>query len=225
MILPNSLPYVGKSAFAHKGGMHVDGVMKNPRSFEHIDPELVGNRRNVLLSEVSGKAALLSKLEWLDSSLSKDSPEAESLVEIVKEMEYTGYQFEAATASLELLALKHLGRYKPFFELTDFKVIGERNEEGTENRDFAMIKIRVGDRYEITADEGDGPVHGWISPCAKRSESSTRVLPVFDSSTTRFVLSNRKMQRQRRFAFSSRLPTVRIPGRPFRFRPTSSTPV
>lgn len=159
MILPNSLPYVGKSAFAHKGGMHVDGVTKNPRSFEHIPPETVGNRRNVLLSEVSGKAALLSKLELLGDDVSKNSPEAGELVELVKEMEYNGYQFEAATASLELLALKHLHKFKPFFEVTDFKVIGERSEEGAHNRDYAMIKIKVGDQFEITADEGDGPVH------------------------------------------------------------------
>ena len=159
MILPNSLPYVGKSAFAHKGGMHVDGVTKNPRSFEHLPPETVGNRRNVLLSEVSGKAALLSKLELLGDAVSKDSPEAVSLVELVKELEYNGYQFEAATASLELLALKHLHKFKPFFEVTDFKVIGERSEEGAHNRDYAMIKIKVGDQFEITADEGDGPVH------------------------------------------------------------------
>ncbi|MGI5896573.1 MAG: citramalate synthase [Oscillospiraceae bacterium] len=159
MILPNTMPYVGKSAFAHKGGMHVDGVTKNPRSFEHIPPETVGNRRNVLLSEVSGKAALLSKLELIGSEVSKDSPEASSLVEMVKTLEYGGYQFESATASLELLALKHLHKFKPFFEVTDFKVIGERSEEGTHNRDYAMIKIKVGERCEITADEGDGPVH------------------------------------------------------------------
>lgn len=159
MILPNTMPYVGKSAFAHKGGMHVDGVTKNPRSFEHIPPETVGNRRNVLLSEVSGKAALLSKLELIGSEVSKDSPEASSLVEMVKELEYSGYQFESATASLELLALKHLHKFKPFFEVTDFKVIGERSEEGAHNRDYAMIKIKVGDECEITADEGDGPVH------------------------------------------------------------------
>ncbi len=159
MILPNSLPYVGKSAFAHKGGMHVDGVSKNPRSFEHVPPEMVGNRRNVLLSEVSGKAALLSKLELLGDEVSKDSPEAGSLVEMVKEFEYNGYQFESATASLELLALKHLHRFEPFFEVTDFKVIGERSQEGAHNRDYAMIKIKVGEQFEITADEGDGPVH------------------------------------------------------------------
>lgn len=159
MILPNALPYVGKSAFAHKGGMHVDGVTKNPRSFEHIPPETVGNHRNVLLSEVSGKAALLTKLELLGGGVSKDSPEADSLVELIKALEYNGYQFESATASLELLALKHLHKFEPFFEVTDFKVIGERSAEGAHNRDYAMIKIKVGDQCEITADEGDGPVH------------------------------------------------------------------
>lgn len=159
MILPNTLPYVGKSAFAHKGGMHVDGVTKNPRSFEHMPPEAVGNRRNVLLSEVSGKAALFSKLENLGDEVSKDSPEAGALVELIKDYEYKGYQFETATASLELLALKHLGKFKPFFEVTDFKVIGEQSAEGSHNRDYAMIKIIVGDQHEITADEGDGPVH------------------------------------------------------------------
>lgn len=159
MVLPSSLPYVGKSAFAHKGGMHVDGVTKNPRSFEHIPPELVGNHRNILLSEVSGKAALLSKLELIDSSISKDSPEASSLIDLLKGLEYDGYQFESATASLELFMLKHLHRFDPFFEVINFKVIGERTEEGSGDKNYALLKIRVGDEFEITADEGDGPVH------------------------------------------------------------------
>lgn len=159
MVLPSSLPYVGKSAFAHKGGMHVDGVTKNPRSFEHIPPETVGNHRNILLSEVSGKAALLSKLELIDDSISKDSPEANSLIDMLKGLEYDGYQFESATASLELFMLKHLHRFQPFFEVINFKVIGERTEEGSDDKNYAMLKIRVGEEFEITADEGDGPVH------------------------------------------------------------------
>ncbi|MDR1688386.1 MAG: citramalate synthase [Clostridiales bacterium] len=152
-------PYVGRSAFAHKGGMHVDGVSKSPASFEHIDPELVGNERKVLTSEVSGRSTILSKIKRISPQIEKDSPETEEIMSRLKELEHEGYQFEAAESAFELVIRKHLGKYKPFFELFDFRVIGEypTAEQGASAR--ATIKIMVDGKTEITAAEGDGPVN------------------------------------------------------------------
>ncbi len=157
--LDNSLPYVGSSAFSHKGGMHVDGVRKNPSSFEHIAPESVGNKRNILVSEVSGRAALLSMIREVDSSITKDSPEAQLLTDSLKALEKEGFLFESAAASLELLITKKLGRFHPFFQLERFKVIGEQEAGADSGLSSALIKIKVGEQSEITAAEGDGPVH------------------------------------------------------------------
>lgn len=158
-----NMPYVGSSAFAHKGGMHADGVAKDPKTFEHINPELVGNKRSLLLSEVSGRSAVLSKIHTIDNTLDKNSDETLRITEKVKELEYSGFQFEAAAASFELLVLRELGRYEPHFEIEQYKVIssmdridGKFNYNGKAN---AIVKVKVGNKYEITADEGDGPLH------------------------------------------------------------------
>lgn len=158
--LAGSMPYVGRNAFGHKGGMHVDGVAKNPKTFEHIPPETVGNERCYLLSEVSGRSTVLSKLNSFDRSLDKNSPETKRIMERLKQLESAGYQFEAAGASFELLVLKELGRIQPFFRIEHFHVVSTQNYaiEGLEKAN-AMVKVKVGDRYEITADEGDGPVN------------------------------------------------------------------
>ena len=156
--LLSAMPYVGRSAFAHKGGMHVDGVQKNTAAFEHIAPQLVGNHRQILLSEVAGRAALAAKIQEIIPDLSKDSPQMAGLVDKLKELEFEGYQFEAATASFELVVLKELGRFTPFFAMELFRIIGEQ-DAADRHMASAMVKLRVGDRYEITADEGDGPVH------------------------------------------------------------------
>lgn len=151
-------PYVGKSAFAHKGGMHIDGVNKASSSFEHVDPALVGNERRFLMSEVSGRATILSKIQRVMPSVTKDSPETESIIGRLKELEHMGYQFEGAESSFKLLVHKHLGKYKPFFELIHFKIIGEQpRKNGTSST--AMIKLAVDGKEEITAADGDGPVH------------------------------------------------------------------
>ena len=158
--LAGSMPYVGRNAFGHKGGMHADGVAKNPKTFEHIPPETVGNERSFLLSEVSGRSTVLSKLSNFDGSLDKNSPETKRIMEKLKRLESVGYQFEAAGASFELLVLKELGRFQPFFRIEHFHVVSNQNYaiEGLEKAN-AMVKIKVGDRFEITADEGDGPVN------------------------------------------------------------------
>ncbi len=169
VILDKSMPYVGASAFAHKGGMHVDGVSKKASTFEHISPDAVGNKRNILISEVSGRAAMLSVIHDIDPTITKDSEEARELTGLLKELENEGYLFESAGASLELLITKRLGKFRSFFELQRFKVIGEQ-EGGDGKKDAfgrrpdrgiatAFIKIRVGDQSEVTAAEGEGPVH------------------------------------------------------------------
>lgn len=157
--VPDNLPYVGRSAFAHKGGMHVDGVNKVAASFEHIDPALVGNKRHILLSEVAGRSALLGRIQEVDPSIGKDSPEAQGIVEMLKSLEYQGYEFESAAASFELMIRKFLGRYRPHFEVVLFRIMGEKATGQQQEPSSAMVKVRVGDKYEMTADEGDGPVH------------------------------------------------------------------
>ncbi len=156
--LPGCAPYVGGSAFAHKGGMHADGVVKNPISFEHIPPQSVGNERSLPLSEVSGRAAILAAIRQFDPSLDKNSPQTKAITAKLKKLEQTGFQFEAASASFDMMVLKELGRFTPHFEIDHYKVISSQGENGAEKAN-AVIKIKVGDRYEITADEGDGPVN------------------------------------------------------------------
>lgn len=151
-------PYVGKSAFSHKGGMHTDGVKKNPVSFEHIPPETVGNKRNILLSEVAGRSAVLHKINEIAPELTKDDPETAEIMKMLKEKEQQGFQYEAAEASFELLVKKHLRKFKDFFEINYFKVIGEKI--GREhNPPSAIVKVQVGGETEMAAAEGDGPVN------------------------------------------------------------------
>lgn len=150
--------YVGADAFAHKGGMHIDAVKKNPVSYEHVPPESVGNARRVLMSEVAGRSTILGKINDIDPALTKDSPETHAIIERLKELEHEGYQFESAESSFELLVRKMLGKFTPSFELKEFKVIvNEPSVNGVNSS--AMIKIRVDGEDEITAAEGDGPVN------------------------------------------------------------------
>ncbi len=156
--LPDGMAYVGKSAFSHKGGMHVDGVGKNSASFEHVSPVLVGNERDILLSEVSGRSVILAKIADIAPELEKDSIEVASIVEMLKKMEFRGYQYEAAEASFELLVKNYLGKMELYFDIEFFKIIGETQGE-KQSPASAMVKVRVGDRTEMGADEGDGPVN------------------------------------------------------------------
>ncbi|MCD5401940.1 citramalate synthase [candidate division NPL-UPA2 bacterium] len=162
-------PFVGDSAFAHKGGMHVDAVRKTPLSCEHIRPELVGNRQRVLISELSGKGNVLYKASQFGLDLSKDSPETKKMVKVLKELEHRGYQFEAAEGSFELLMRKSLRRYKKLFELEGFRVSVEKRED---NRliSEATIKVKVGGVREHTAAEGDGPVNALDNALRKALE-------------------------------------------------------
>lgn len=152
----NGMPYVGKSAFAHKGGMHIDGVMKVPASFEHIDPAVVGNSRTLLISEVAGRAAVAG---MLGTDVRAD--DTAEIVKMVKEQEHEGFQYEYASASLQLLVMRRQHHLKPFFEVIYSRTIGEQrgNWEGTGNGSSAVVKVRVGDNCEIGGGEGEGPVH------------------------------------------------------------------
>ena len=151
-------PYVGNSAFAHKGGMHIDGVCKASNSFEHVNPELVGNKRRFLMSEVSGRKTILDKIQELNPNITKESEETEAIIQRLKELEHQGYQFEGAESTFELVIRKQLGKYKPFFELEQFKLMNEQPSK-SEFSASALIKVKVDGKSEITAAEGDGPVH------------------------------------------------------------------
>ena len=124
--LDESMPYVGKSAFAHKAGMHIDGVKKASQSFEHIEPHSVGNDRRILMSEVAGRSTVIQKIQRIDPTVTKDSPVTQKVVDRVKKLEHEGYQFEGAEGAFELLIRKELGQYTPFFNLEHFKIIGEQ---------------------------------------------------------------------------------------------------
>jgi 2-isopropylmalate synthase len=149
-------PYVGKNAFAHKGGMHVAGVNADPATFEHIDPAEVGNTREVLISELSGKGTVQSRAE--ERGLDLDEGTAARVVERVKALEHRGYQFEAADGSFDLLIRRATGDYEPLFRLEAWRVLVEKREDGKVQTE-ATIKIWVGgERYLRTA-EGNGPVN------------------------------------------------------------------
>jgi 2-isopropylmalate synthase len=149
-------PYVGRNAFAHKGGMHVAGVQVDSRTFEHMDPKLVGNRRDVLISELSGRGSVVSRAE--SAGIDLDADAAKRVLERVKEREHRGYHYEAADASFELLLRREAGSYQPLFRLEGYRVIVEKNEKGYVDTQ-ATIKLWVdGTRYLHTA-EGDGPVN------------------------------------------------------------------
>ncbi|MFZ0041267.1 MAG: citramalate synthase, partial [Solirubrobacteraceae bacterium] len=149
-------PYVGRNAFAHKGGMHVAGVSADPATFEHIDPEIVGNRRDLLISELSGKGTVQARAS--EAGIELDDAAAAQVVDRVKELEHLGYHYEAADGSFELLLRKQTGEYEPLFTLEHWRVIVEMGPQGHVETE-ATIKIWIdGERYVRTA-EGNGPVH------------------------------------------------------------------
>lgn len=154
----NHRPFVGKSAFTHKGGVHVSAILKNSSAYEHIDPELVGNRRRVLVSDLSGKSNIEYKTKEMDIELGETASESTKIVNVVKSLEDKGYQFEAAEGSLELLIKKITGQFKEPFALESLRVTMEKDGDN-DSTSQATIKISVGNEKEITAAEGDGPVN------------------------------------------------------------------
>lgn len=152
----DNMPFVGYSAFAHKGGVHVDAIKKNSKTYEHISPAEVGNKRRILISELSGISNVLQKAMEFDIELKKENPATKEVLKKIKELEYQGYSFENAEASFELLMKKTMKTYKPFFDLEGFRVIVE-NRDGKLVSE-ATIKIKVKGVFEHTAAEGNGPV-------------------------------------------------------------------
>jgi 2-isopropylmalate synthase len=150
-------PYVGEAAFAHKGGAHIDGVMKVARSFEHIDPALVGNARDFIVSNQSGSSLVWDKIRAIQPDLDKRSPQVAAILAEVKEKEEEGWHFEIADASFQILARRKLEMWKDRFEFLGFRSIEERRENGEIYSEFT-IKLKVGGVVEHTAAEGNGPV-------------------------------------------------------------------
>ncbi len=161
-------PYVGESAFAHKGGMHVSALMKEPGTYEHLAPELVGNTRRVLMSELSGISNLLYKYKELH--LDKSSPQGRQVLEQLKSMEHRGYQFEAAEGSLELMLHKAMNGYQEPFQLASMRLILEMREQQPIHSE-AVIKLKVGEEMVHTAAEGNGPVNALDNALRKALET------------------------------------------------------
>ena len=132
MIPLDGQPYVGRNAFTHKGGIHVDAVVKHASTYEHANPEEVGNKRRILVSELSGKSSILSKAREEEIQLIKNYPEAKEVLQAIKKMEHEGYQFEGAEGSFELLIWKTLKTYNPLFKLEGFRVILDKERRGSD---------------------------------------------------------------------------------------------
>ncbi len=152
------LPFVGKSAFAHKGGIHVSAVIRDAATYEHIDPEKVGNARRVLVSELSGKSNLLYKVDEMNWDMPKDAETLKPALNRIKKLENQGYEFEAAEASVRVLMETALNGEREFFTIDNFRVVTDMHRTG-EVTSEATVKIRVGDKSVHTVAEGDGPVH------------------------------------------------------------------
>lgn len=159
-IAPNKhQPYVGEGAFAHKGGLHVSGIVKNRETYEHINPELVGNRQRVLVSDLAGRSNILYKGKEYGIDLASREHAVPQILRRIKEMESQGYEFEAAEASFELLILDALGKKKKNFRLISFRVIDEKRTEGEAAISEATIVVEVGGEVEHAAAMGNGPVN------------------------------------------------------------------
>ncbi len=152
-------PYVGDSAFAHKGGIHVSAILRHPETYEHIRPERVGNYQRVLVSDLSGKSNIVRKIRDFKLKIDPDSPRVTEVVKDLKRLENQGFQFEGAEASLELLIKKTFGLHRKFFDLIGFRVIVEKRREGEEPLSEATIMIRTPQGVEHTAADGHGPVN------------------------------------------------------------------
>jgi 2-isopropylmalate synthase len=160
-------PYVGTAAFTHKGGQHVHAVQKLASSYEHIDPELVGNERNITISDLAGQSNVLVKAQELGFQFQKGSPEVAKVLAEVKRLESIGYEFEAADASFELLIRKTLGQHTPLFELLEYHTTFRRSHDQSTNTCEATVKLRVRGTDEYTVAEGDGPVNALDSALRK----------------------------------------------------------
>ena len=202
-------PWVGQTAFAHKGGIHVHAVERVARSYEHIQPEAVGNYRRVLISDMSGRTNILVKAEELGFKLTADTPELKSITTRIKELENQGYEYEAAEASLALLIRKTLKHQKPSFTVEAYHVSMRR--DGMESVVEATVKVRVGNKVAHTVAEGDGPVNALDSalraaleqffPRLKRIQLTDYKVRILDSATgsaakTRVLIASKEGDRE-----------------------------
>lgn len=158
------MPYVGSSAFSHKGGYHISAVIKKSESYQHIDPQLVGNQKKLLISELAGKSAILQKARETKMAVKIDAARAEEILAKIKDLESQGFQYDGAEASFDLLLRRSQPDYKPPFELVDFMVVVEKMRRAPADTSEpvmaeATVKVRVGDRIMHTAAEGNGPVN------------------------------------------------------------------
>jgi len=153
----NTRPFVGRSAFAHKGGLHVSAIMKLPQAYEHIDPALVGNKRRVLVSDLGGRSNIIYKAKELGVELGANGFDSQKIATEIKTLEDQGYQFDVADGSMKILLQKFTEQFTPFFALESFRVTIEKDKDQP-CRAHATIKINVDEVHEITAAEGEGPV-------------------------------------------------------------------
>jgi 2-isopropylmalate synthase len=159
-LMPNKhQPYVGDSAFAHKGGVHIHAVLKNPATYEHVIPTMVGNRQRVLVSDYAGRSGLLEKVEAFGIKLNKEDPKVQELINTLKERESEGYQFEGAEGSFELLMRKAMGTHIPSFQLLGFRVIDEKKQDHGASFSEATVMVKVGEVVEHATAVGTGPVN------------------------------------------------------------------
>jgi 2-isopropylmalate synthase len=163
--------YVGESAFAHKGGVHVSAIQRHPETYEHMRPELVGNSTRVLISDLSGRANILAKATQFNINLDSKDPVTLEILEDIKGMENRGYQFEGAEASFELLMKRALGTHRKFFSVMGFRVIDEKKHEDGQPISEATVKVKVGGKIEHTAAEGSGPVNALDNALRKALET------------------------------------------------------
>ena len=155
-------PYVGEAAFAHKGGIHVSAVQKDPRTYEHVPPEAVGNRRKMLVSDQAGRSNIQAELERIGIAVPKDDPRIGRLLDAVKQRELAGYTYEAADASFELLARRMLGNVPQFFDVESFRVMVERRHNAVGDLvtvSEATVKVRIDGEAVLSVGEGNGPVN------------------------------------------------------------------
>ncbi|NPB05929.1 MAG: citramalate synthase [Aquificae bacterium] len=159
MPLPKNMPYVGDSAFTHKAGVHASAVLKNPRTYEHVNPELVGNRRKITVSDMAGRSNLLAKLKEYGIEVEPNSLELRKLVERIKELEKEGYHFEAAEASLELLIKRHFGLVRDYFNFDAYRILIAKRKGDRDPVSEATVRVSLEDFEEHTAALGNGPVN------------------------------------------------------------------
>jgi len=176
MPLLSNQPFTGRSAFAHKGGVHINAMMKNSKTYEHINPKFIGNQRRFLVSELGGKTNIMLKSKQLQIDLKKDSPEAREILSEIQKQENEGYQYEAAEASFELLVQKLMGRYKPVFEVSSVAVRTE-NIGCADTKSVAEVKLEAKGVTHFDVAEGDGPVNALDKALRKALRKS---FPVVD---------------------------------------------